>query len=279
MSKITSLIEYLDWIRTEKTVNGFTQDVVHYRGQSNSLWGLTPAVFRPIGGVGFYNEHDLILDAQTQCWRWLQDCHSELDQLVKLQHFGLKTRLLDFTSNPLIALYFACCSEESSDGVVYCSFKEISDISIAKLIARIVANHNVVEFNISDEKLLLYAKSVGLNISKCCIIREMLSKPHVIVCPFNNERISNQNGLFVIAPLFKDKTTEFLFSRELDFSNPKFELLSRNKVIIESTSKPQILRELAQIGISEKYIFPDFEHTLISINRSHSIGKNWKIDD
>ncbi len=44
---------------------------------------------------------------------------NDWDWLMLAQHHGLQTRLLDWTENPLVALYFACEKDYQDDGRVY----------------------------------------------------------------------------------------------------------------------------------------------------------------
>lgn len=95
---------------------------VFCRGHSNSKkYRLEPSIFRKDERGDF-----VYRDMEDRMYRELLVSNSAdfggdiytLDRLVRMQHYSLPSRLLDITSNPLIALYFACKSNPSQDGEV-----------------------------------------------------------------------------------------------------------------------------------------------------------------
>lgn len=84
-----------------------------YRGQCNEYAPL-PSVFRD----KFMDREDFLYhELVMRCPEQFKGL-THLDTLVLMQHYGLPTRLLDVTTNPLVALYFACkdYTEQKSDG-------------------------------------------------------------------------------------------------------------------------------------------------------------------
>ena len=90
-----------------------------YRGHADKYWELIPSILRTPNGPGI--EHLLFRDMVAHEPQSFSECRSALDHLVQMQHYGLPTRLLDVTMNPLVALYFACeeATSDLADGAVY----------------------------------------------------------------------------------------------------------------------------------------------------------------
>ena len=100
-----------------------TKYEIFYRGHENTDYQLVPNLLRdnstknPNGQAVkdiVNNEHLAFRDIVEKQPSEFAQCNSAIEYLVKMQHFGLKTRLLDITSNALIALYFACTSSSNS---------------------------------------------------------------------------------------------------------------------------------------------------------------------
>lgn len=94
-----------------------------FRGQSNVKYKLEPSLARPIPHRPDFQmlhfEKELIYAAQHEYPNEFMETKSPVELLIKLQHFGIPTRLLDITTNALVALFFSCCSSENADGEVF----------------------------------------------------------------------------------------------------------------------------------------------------------------
>jgi hypothetical protein len=94
-----------------------------FRGHKDRSWSLKPGIGRvtPLTGTIEDTERRLFLDFQRVARPYLQQIPvSPWEWLSLAQHYGVPTRLLDWTSNPLAALYFAIEDEWEHRSIVFC---------------------------------------------------------------------------------------------------------------------------------------------------------------
>jgi hypothetical protein len=106
------LSDYFDALAGRPTQN------VLYRGHADESWEIRPSVFRP-GNQGIDNAESLFRWRRAAARFANPSPRNDIEWLVLAQHFGIPTPLLDWTSSPLVALFFACEREPDRDGCIW----------------------------------------------------------------------------------------------------------------------------------------------------------------
>ncbi|EJG1698161.1 FRG domain-containing protein [Vibrio parahaemolyticus] len=121
---ITSVADIISFAKSETAHN---LETWWFRGQSDAQHKLVPGLFRPVNGK-FYDENKLIEEFVRMHPEARVKHVDTLELLTYAQHYGLPTRLLDWSENALVALYFACANDADRDGRVFFLPNYIEDL-------------------------------------------------------------------------------------------------------------------------------------------------------
>ncbi len=110
-----TISDYLSVVRDR----GF---ILTYRGQAED-WPLIPSIGRvdlTVSDGLLEIEEDILQKLKLYGYPiFKDDVQNYSDWILHAQHYGLPSRLLDFTTNPLKALYFAVEASPNADGIVW----------------------------------------------------------------------------------------------------------------------------------------------------------------
>ena len=91
-----------------------------FRGQPNYNHKLIPSIFRQGNKYGItYDEQRMFEEFKRRYPDHSSNHKTTYEWLTLMQHYGLPTRLVDWSSNLLVGLYFCCASDEELDGSLY----------------------------------------------------------------------------------------------------------------------------------------------------------------
>jgi len=261
VGSITKFIEKIGKIESRK---GYT---LFYRGHSDESYQSVPSIFRKIdnnGVTGFFSDQEdtLFKNMVIQCPQDFVGCHSTLEYLVKMQHYGLPTRLLDLTTNPLVALYFSACSHYGKGGkngevLVYAvpdndiKFFNSDTAAVIGNLAKMPRNFDYQR----DRARFLHEIQDEKPYFKDLIDIGHLSSVQCVKAKLDNRRITQQSGAF------------FIFGMKNSINKPAevpYGYICKRENVpvtigITQTNKKRILAELAELSISEASLFPEID--------------------
>lgn len=275
INTIRSVTEYC------KKLKNITEEknLVFFRGHADTTYRLLPSIMRC--DEWYKHERDIYNEVIIECPEEFRECSTHLEHLVLMQHYGVPTRLLDITKNPLVALYFACGSHNEKNGEIIVFSTPKSEIKYAKSdtvsVLASLANFAEDEKNVFEETAKKAMSRENFNEKIKRLIHEIrLEKPAFLseveksditnaffVLPEKkNRRIVKQDGAFIIYGLINENN---------DVIN-KYRYKEKNKIqifIVKSGKKEEILKELDALSINKATLFPEIEDVAEYIKKKY----------
>jgi FRG domain len=280
-----------------RTLTDFIEAFAHYssgsdylkcfRGQRDSSWPNVAGIFRPEHKDLLKNEKSAVRDLISVHPNEFESDETMFDKLVRMQHFGLPTRLLDVSLNALVALYFATDpgpGGESSDGKVTAfeippkrkKYFDSDSVSCLANLANLtdeekdeiyqlrrsltgpVDDRQIAKFNDNDviKRLHQFIRSEKSYFQP--IINPIdLFMPYYVHPKMSNRRILAQSGAFILYGITAPK--------KIYFPSP----IEETPFIVPEDEKSTIRTALKNLGIDESTLFPEIDKAAARIKNQY----------
>ena len=246
--RIDNLLDYIGLIA------GLSDRSVYYRGAKDPVEDMRPTVVRSWmrnrriredrcekSRLGLWDyERRLIESFQRQSLPFLEaipDCH--LNWLAVAQHHQLPTRLLDWTRNPLIALYFAATNRTS-----YAPAPDWDEVYVFMW--------DLAETPDAHRHILTLDRVRAMRPGADGVLEDEGEAPRggvwLFSPPIISSRFATQEGLFSV----ERQLSEAAFPELADRAG-----LELTRIAIPGAARFEILKHLNRLGVETGKLFPD----------------------
>jgi hypothetical protein len=252
----------------EETIKSFTDFVLRierirrkvnrplwYRGCGKSTFPLSPTLYRHRDKRNIQEfiklENQLMTRFKDRSIPFhTRKFEDNWDLLFFMQHYGIPTRLLDWTENPFFALFFAvtfCQHISKKRG----QFIYKDDVAVW-ILDPIGWNRHALNFK-SFHGEILGTNEPELSSYKPPVSAEEMNNPPVAMFgAHNSQRIVAQRGVFTVF----GKSTE---SMEKMFEIDQFPSATLTKLVFLKGDLEKIQQSLRDHGITDSVVFPDLD--------------------
>ena len=297
--EITSVGSFLEEINKLREKDEDYALKYFFRGKQVEIWDISSSICRE---EMLNSEHQLLKEPLEKFPSEFKNLSNTFDLMTKCQHYGLCTRLLDLTTNPLVALYFACQEYgaqkyEKDPEQEYCDnsdYEEIepwgiifykkaypiySDNKKVKIITELAKYNLQYENSLNDILGKLHKNGIITEKEaeewfgwKYQEFIDIIQDTFVVQPTYNNTRLIAQSGAFLLPGLFsfeKNNMTNSVIAKCKGSLRENFEEIF---FFINGENKKQILDELSICNINESTLFPELEHQLRHVKTLNKQG-------
>lgn len=231
-----------------------------FRGQSDATWGLQSTLERTLGvnwnsgNARKFETYSLnLFKSKYHIYSGAEHIpKSKLSWLSVMQHYGVPTRLIDFTTSPYIALYFALETYNPSlmkDLSIYClDYSAVMEKSIGYI--------KGLDSHFNESRSSIHARPDSIfedTVDRYAYDIAWITEPTEL-----NARIDRQAGTFLISGNL-EKTIESIINSSI------YEPCKIKKIIIPANLYEGIYVALRKMNINAKSIYGDLSGLAKSI--------------